>query len=211
MFQRILEVIRQRRKNAAYKFALRWFDQKRIILDLGCGCGNFLKHIGDRGIGLDWNAESLREAEKVCTKVVYADVRNIPLDSSSVDGVYCSHLIEHFSPEDVHKILMEIDRVLMSGGIIVLSTPVLWQGFYNDLSHVRPYHPNVIFHYLLKRTQQHTFCPIKGTYEVIRLKWRYVPLHCRVSVFNLLGDILNLWGFPWLKHSAYTLVLRKTR
>ena len=40
-----------------------------------------------------------------------------------------------------------MDRCLKNNGYIIISTPLLWYGFYDDLSHVKPYNPEVLLKY----------------------------------------------------------------
>lgn len=55
---------------------------------------------------------------------VFADGRRLPLSDSSVDGVLCLEVLEHVNgPEQV---LAEIARVLVPGGVAMLSMPFLY-------------------------------------------------------------------------------------
>ena len=48
----------------------------------------------------------------------YGDVvRGLPVPSSSVDFVYCSHVLEHLSLEDLRLALIEVSRILRPGAI----------------------------------------------------------------------------------------------
>jgi SAM-dependent methyltransferase len=42
--------------------------------------------------------------------------QGLPLDNSSVDGVYCSHVLEHLSLADLRLALAETHRILKPGG-----------------------------------------------------------------------------------------------
>lgn len=185
------------------------FDPSSVVLDLGCGEGRFLRHLGEKAIGLDQNAASLEMARSICPNLIEADARQIPLDSSSVDGVHCSQLLEHFMPDDVHKILCEMNRVLKPGGVLVVRSPVLWSGFYNDLTHIRPYNPHVLLHYMTRLGQQRTLGLVPDVYEKVSLKWRHRCLRVKIGFVDRQLKRLNRWGFPWLKRTGYMLVLRK--
>ncbi len=59
-------------------------------------------------------------------KIYYSNaVKKIPLDSSSADVVYASHMLEHLDTDEVKKFLNEAKRVLIKGGIIRLVVPDL--------------------------------------------------------------------------------------
>ena len=54
----------------------------------------------------------------------------IPLDTSSVDLIYCSHTIEHLEEAKVINFLKECSRILKSGGVMRLSIPHTENNFY---------------------------------------------------------------------------------
>lgn len=128
----------------------------------------------------------------------------MPFEDCSVDGIHCSHVIEHFEPADVHKMLSEFDRILMPNGILVIRAPLLWKGFYSTLTHIKPYNPEAILRYL---TPAHTlsFTQISEHYEVLCLKKRFGRIDSR----NIFINILSRTGFPWLERTGYMLILKK--
>lgn len=137
----------------AFLFDVRgsWFDQaiemlpdSGPILDLACGKGRFLAKIGSRGVGLDWNAESLRWTQRVSTRLTRGSVLSLPFADGTFAGVHAADIIEHFGPADARQLLSEAARVLRPGGRLVISTPHLKRSFYNDPTHVRPYPPESI-------------------------------------------------------------------
>ncbi len=59
-------------------------------------------------------------------KIELVDVRNgLPDEDSTVDYIYCSHVLEHFDKETTLKILKECRRVLKNKGIIRVVLPDL--------------------------------------------------------------------------------------
>ena len=211
MFERILNFLRRlkfHQKEEWDKIAYSYLKDCNFILDLGCGEGRFLRLCPERMVGIDWNMKSLKECVRKGYNVCRGDVRCLPFKNESVNGIHCSHILEHFLPLDVHKILSEMDRILRPGGILVIRTPLLWNGFYNDLTHVRPYNPEAIIHYLTpsrERTLEH----ISENYRVILLKFRYKPIQMRNKYLNFIFNVLNRWGFPWLKKTGYMMVMGK--
>ena len=174
-----------------------------LILDVGCGEGRFISQDPSRIVGIEQNDKSIQRCKQRDFDVTSGDARSLPYEEKSVPAIHCSHLIEHFAPVDVHKILSEFNRVLAPDGILVIRSPLLWDGFYSDLTHIRPYNPDVIIHYLTPLVQC-TLEHISDDFKVIYLKWRYAPL--RVGSIYL----SNRWGFPWLKKNGYMLVMRKS-
>ena len=210
MLDRIKEATRWRQKEAWHRIAASFFDGKGVVVDLGCGHGQFLSYAPQNAIGLDWNEANLAVAEQTARKVLKGDVRALPFDNASIDGIHCSHVLEHLVPADVHRVLAEIDRVLKPGGIFVVQAPLMWSGFYEDLTHVRPYPPGVIINYLCAHSGPRTLPVIASSYEVVHLRWRYAPLRLRIRYVDGFLHRLNRWGFPWTKSNGYMLVLRKS-
>ncbi len=59
-------------------------------------------------------------------KVILRDIRkHLDLEDSSVDYIYCSHVLEHFEKYETKKILRECKRVLKKYGVIRVVVPDL--------------------------------------------------------------------------------------
>ncbi len=81
------------------------------LLNLGCG-GVYHK---------DWiNIDFVSRNENVKSHNL---LKGIPLDSNSMDVVYHSHVLEHFSKFDGKQFIKECHRVLKKGGIIRIAVP----------------------------------------------------------------------------------------
>ena len=88
-------------------------EGKKTKIDIGCGNN---KRKGFVGIDLD----------KKTNPDIVASALNLPFDSNSVDEVYSSHLVEHFSPEEAQKFFDEIYRVLKSGNKAIVKVDKDW-------------------------------------------------------------------------------------
>lgn len=190
------------------RIAYNYLKDCEQIIDVGCGIGRFISQNPTKIIGIDWNSNSIEECKKLGYNVIKADIRDLPFKNESICGIHCSHVIEHFLPIDVYKILKEFNRILIHKGIIVIRTPLLYNGFYSDLTHIRPYNPEAIIHYL-QPSSQRTLNQISEEYKVLYLKYRYIPIKVKIKYLNALFNILNRWGFPWIKKNGYMLVLQK--
>ncbi|HPD44791.1 MAG TPA: methyltransferase domain-containing protein [Candidatus Woesebacteria bacterium] len=52
------------------------------------------------------------------------DIRKpLPLKDHSVDFIYCSHVLEHFEPAVIRKVLLECRRVLKNNGVLRIVVP----------------------------------------------------------------------------------------
>lgn len=116
---------------------------KPLMLDVGCGTGMLLADLKERGhaIGLDFAPVALQYCrERQLDELGRADVRHLPVRSSTVDVILALDLVEHV-PDDV-GLLNEFSRVLKPGGTALLSVPAhknLWSKHDVALHHMRRY------------------------------------------------------------------------
>lgn len=109
------------------------------IVDLGCGNGLYTVAFRERGadvIPVDNDPAELHVAGAPVEGALIADAGDLPLDSDSIDGAFCSNLLEH--TPDTAAVIREIERVLRPGGWGYIS----WTNWYSpwgghDMS---PYH-----------------------------------------------------------------------
>jgi 2-polyprenyl-3-methyl-5-hydroxy-6-metoxy-1,4-benzoquinol methylase len=110
------------------------------VLDLGAG-DMFLKESIEK-LGISYTSLDLPECN--------FETDAFPLPSNQYDCVFSLAVLEHL--RDPSNFLLEIRRVLKSGGVLWLSTPN-WHycsdTFYDDYTHVSPYTPKSL-HTLLK-------------------------------------------------------------
>lgn len=78
----------------------------------------------DGWVNLDYSSEWYSSQQKKQSFIEY-DIRNddIPIESESVDCVYCSHVIEHIENEYDEKFLCECHRILKKGGVVRIACP----------------------------------------------------------------------------------------
>src|SRR5690606_13713379 len=81
---------------------------------------------------------------------------------------------EHLQPQEVYETMKELNRCCRPGGAIVISAPLLWSGFYDDLSHIKPYPPASFVKYLSKVGATATRSLITDKFKVERLQYRYL-------------------------------------
>jgi O-antigen chain-terminating methyltransferase len=137
-----------------------YFAGQSNVLDVGCGRGEFLDLLREKGIsakGLDLNAEMV----EVCTSrgldATTADARSYlqGIPDESLGGLIAVQVVEHLEPAYLTQMLgLAFDKV-RPGGRIVLETinPACWVAFFEsfirDLTHVKPIHPDTL-QYLLQ-------------------------------------------------------------
>ncbi len=198
------------------KIALKYTSLCNEIIDIGCGAGRFISNSPSRIKGVDGNKDSVETCIKKGYDVVKADVTKLPFKDNSFDGVHCPHVIEHLQPKEAYKLLSELVRVLKKDGILVIRTPMLYNGFYDDFTHVKPYHPKALLHYIttFERSEQTTLNPIKGRFSLLKLKYRRAPLFIGILDTPLffifpLFNFLYRFGITSLNKTGYMLILKK--
>lgn len=148
------------------------FKSCEKILDIGCGRGRFISRNPKRIVGIDCNPSAVMKCSLLGFDVRLGEATKIPFFDRCFDGVHSSYVIEHMLPADAWKMLSEMSRVLKPGGVFIMRSPILYEGFYDTFSHIRPYTPASIRLYMLPNKNQVTFPRIPGDYEEIDFQWR---------------------------------------
>jgi SAM-dependent methyltransferase len=94
------------------------------VLDLGCGRGYWMEHLGRRGmaaVGVEHDPVRAALAGRF-GPVVAGDGARLPLAGASVGLVWCLHVLHHLP--DPAGVLAEVRRVLRPGGVLVLAETV---------------------------------------------------------------------------------------
>ncbi len=217
-----------RPRDSFYELAVDYLpkDPQAVILDIGSGDGSFLDHLKLRDkytrlYPLEGNPVAVEALKTRYPETVhYIAPEPLPFDDHSVSMVHCSHLIEHLKYPDLIRLLKEIDRVLDQDGILMVSTPILWDGFYDNMDHIKPYNPTVIINCLCQEMANPSFDPISERFRVEKLVFRYGKYHnepFRTSEVKMVDFLLHVsrridkWlKIKWTIHNAYTLILRKS-
>ena len=135
-----------------------YFRGKRNVLDLGCGRGEFLelmRSIGAPAKGIDLSDESVALCRAKNLEAGKADLFEYleGLPEASLDGIFCSQVVEHIPPERLPEMIRLAASRLERGGAIAIETPnpeclaIFATHFYLDPTHQRPVpHPLLAFY-----------------------------------------------------------------
>jgi O-antigen chain-terminating methyltransferase len=147
---------------ASLKFYLPYFQGRQNVIDLGCGRGEFLELMQQQSIparGVDSDPESIA----LCRlKGLAADQADLfawlaELPEATLDGVFCSQVVEHLPPERVPELVALAARKLGASGLLVIETPnpeclaIFATHFYLDPTHTRPV-PSALLHFYFEES-----------------------------------------------------------
>jgi SAM-dependent methyltransferase len=124
------------------------------VLDLGCGRGEFLDALRERGIaarGIDLDETMVARCREKGHDVELADASTalVALDDGSLPGAFAAQVVEHLDNPQLTELLALLHRKLTPGGIAVLETvnphnPAALKAFWTDTTHHHPLFPEVL-------------------------------------------------------------------
>lgn len=100
------------------------------VVDLGCGSGRAMIWNSDTGAkftGIDISAFFASEALERCD-LLLGDLRKLPLADGQFNKAWSLDVLEHLSPQALHEMLSEANRVLADGGALFVYTHVRKNG-----------------------------------------------------------------------------------
>lgn len=167
------------------------FADKAPVVDLGCGRGEFLEVLREKGIpgrGVEGNANAVRECREKGLDVVEGDLVAFlrAQRQGSLGGVFAAQVAEHLAPAALVSMLSEAHRALRPGGLLLLETPNprsvtgLLEVYNRDLSHERPLHPDTL-----------SFLAAAAGFSDVRVEMR-TPVEAEAQLRPVPTD-----GIPW--------------
>jgi SAM-dependent methyltransferase len=135
------------------------FDGASDVVDLGCGRGEFLDLLRERGIsgrGLDSNHEMVEICRARGLIVDEGDALAFleGVDDGALGGLIATQVVEHLAPDYLLALIQTAYYKLRPGSRLVLETinPTCWVAFFEsyirDITHVRPLHPDTLSYYV---------------------------------------------------------------
>ena len=111
------------KRNLIFKFLKKYY-LKGNLLDIGCGTGIILKNF--EKFSKSYGIDASEEAIKFCKKRKLSEVKigtadKLPFNNSSMGVVGIFDVLYHKNIKDDSKVLIEINRVLKKGGLLLLT------------------------------------------------------------------------------------------
>ena len=210
MVKNLRDTINRRLKKLGWqgrevKIALSYLKGKERILDVGCGDGDFMQYFPPGRItGIDIDAKRIGVCCAKGLDALVMDALSMDLDGQ-YDAVHCSHVIEHLYPSEFVRLLEQIDKKLVEGGILIIRTPLMWKGFYDTSAHIRPYPPCAVMYelpdYQIKKLVY------SSAYRVGRIVHPCQPIIA--SCFMAFLMVCSYLGILFWKRDVYILILQK--
>ena len=136
-----------------------YFATCQSVLDIGCGRGEFLEMMRDSGVparGIDLGEESVATCRHKGLEAESADLYTYLADlpEASLDGIFCSQVVEHLPPERLPEMVKLCATRLARNGVIAIETPnpeclaIFATHFFLDPTHTRPVPHGLLAFYL---------------------------------------------------------------
>jgi SAM-dependent methyltransferase len=119
------------------------FAESGPVVDLGCGRGELLRVLRERGIparGVETNADAARQCREAGLDVAEGDLVDFlrAQAEGSLGGVFSARAVEHLPPPALAAMLAESHRALRPGGLLLL------EAFHRDPTREGTLHPEML-------------------------------------------------------------------
>jgi 2-polyprenyl-3-methyl-5-hydroxy-6-metoxy-1,4-benzoquinol methylase len=136
-----------------------FFESDGPVLDIGCGRGEFLELLKEKGIesyGIDVNPAMVNICQDKGLTALKADLCEHldTLSDNSLGGIFMAQVIEHIPPQKIVELLKLSQSKLKPDGKMIIETinPLsiyaLVDFYFKDLYHVQPIHPQTLSYLL---------------------------------------------------------------
>ena len=126
----------------------------RCVLDIGAGEGDFVARDPARFVGIDIEPRLVEHCRGRGLDARVMSALHLEFPDQSFEAIHAAQVIEHFDANDAAAFLQEASRVLVPGGVIVLTTPGV-RNVWDTFSHVRPYTPMALRKLLASETESY--------------------------------------------------------
>lgn len=123
-------------------FFQRYIPQDSVVLEVAVGYCEFINSIkAKRKIALDVNSDTKQYVAPGVELILTESINMAQVGDSSCDVVFVSNFFEHLTKDNIVKTIKEINRVLKSGGRLLILQPNIrfcYDNFWNFFDHITP-------------------------------------------------------------------------
>jgi 2-polyprenyl-3-methyl-5-hydroxy-6-metoxy-1,4-benzoquinol methylase len=162
-----------------YAFHLLGDVQGKTVLDFGCGTGENVVPLAERGarvIGMDISPDLITLARRrlndagLEARLEVGSAYDTGLPGESVDVIFCIALIHHL---DIPRVVEEMARILVRGGIVIIQEPIRFSRTYAFLRGLLPAHEDISeFEHPLTREELRT---VTDRFKVLEQRYFRLP------------------------------------
>ena len=106
--------------------SLKYVSRGQYILDVGCGDQRYKKYAAASNtyIAMDHGQSVGKIYYKGVRPGIIGDIKAIPLESSCIDYILCTEVLEHVN--DTIQAMKEVSRVLREAGLLIITVPFIF-------------------------------------------------------------------------------------
>lgn len=199
------------KRNIVWKEIVRFLDSyiknAETVLDLGAGYCDFINNVSaTKKYAVDISPELSNYAGKEVIQINRTGWDFYEIPNESVDVVHASNFLEHFTDENLEKIMKEVKRILKKGGKLILMQPnyrYSSKTYFDDPTHKKVFSDTALESFL-----------ISYDFEIIRKMPKFLPfsLKSRPSIIPLSPLFVRAYiHSPWKPFAGQMLFVSKNQ
>jgi SAM-dependent methyltransferase len=163
-------------------FLQKFMPASGTVVDLGAGYCDFINNVkAEKKYAVDISPELEHFAGNDTIKINQTVWNLYEIQDNSVDVVHASNLLEHFTDEELNKVMKEVGRILRKGGRLILIQPnyrLSYKKYFDDPTHKKVFSDASLESFL-----------VTHNFEVVLKMPRFLPFSMR-SNSSLLPNFL---------------------
>jgi len=104
-------------------FFQKFIDKNDIVLDFGCGYGEFINNIKSKkryACDIDRSFKTFLDKNVI---FIQNNIQKINLPANSVNKIFISNVFEHIGRQDIPRLIEELYRILKANGEVLILQP----------------------------------------------------------------------------------------